>query len=587
MLGKRLAALAIPLLLATPGAVSPRHGPPGDDLDRFVRDQMARRHIPGLSLAIIEDGKLLSARAYGVTALDGRPVTPATLFLAGSVSKSVSAAGALHLVEAGRLSLDADVNTILRSWKVPGNRFTSEKPVTLGGILSHTAGLTVHGFGGYAVDEPMPTLQQVLDGAPPANSPPIRVDTIPGALWRYSGGGYTIMQQMILDATGRPFPEFMQATVLGPFGMTRSTFEQPLPHDRAGATATGYYDDRRAVAGRWHVYPEMAAAGLWTTPGDLARFAIGIQRTLSGKVHAVLSPEMARRMITEVRDGDGLGFFLEGSGSALFFGHNGRDEGFDALLTASAETGQGIAIMINANDDSRLMNRIAEFVARKYKWPNATAEYRPAAPPVAAAPGLLRAVEGRYEFRNNQILTLVADDRGVATLVGGYPDEPFVPAGGDRFVSTERDAGFVAQRDSAGEVIGLTWSANGGERAIPRLGPPIALLRRGQSPDSATTARMVAVLRAIAQGGEAIQQIPGVTQGARADFAGGYASPIGRVQSLSLLGSEIVAGRGIERHGGQVAAISYYQVPEDAGGHYVMIYLTADNDVTDFDLIEE
>ena len=186
--------------------------------------------------------------------------------------------------------------------------------MTLRGLLSHTAGLTVHGFPGYATDGPVPTLVQVLDGAKPANTAPIRVDVLPGSIWRYSGGGYTIMQQMVVDVTGKPFPQFMHEAVLGPSGYGfRSTFEQPLPAEKAEKlTASGHQNDRSVVKGKWHIYPEMAAAGLWTTPSDLARFAVGVQAAYSSKSKAILSRPMARQMLTAEKDDYGLGFGLQG-----------------------------------------------------------------------------------------------------------------------------------------------------------------------------------------------------------------------------------------------------------------------------------
>jgi CubicO group peptidase (beta-lactamase class C family) len=255
-----------------------------DSLDAFVKAQMAQRHIRGLSLAIITDGKISVARAYGVVDDSSKaPATTSTLFQAGSISKPVSALGALHLVEAGTLSLDADVNTKLTSWKVPDNQFTATEKVTLRRLLSHNAGLTVHGFPGYDISTRVPTVVQVLDGTPPTNTAPIRVDTTPGAIWRYSGGGFTVMQQMVIDVTGQPFAQFLQKTVLGPIGMTSSSFEQPLPNHVAARTAAGYYADGSPVRGRWHVYPEIAAAGLWTTPTDLAKWAIEVQEALAGR----------------------------------------------------------------------------------------------------------------------------------------------------------------------------------------------------------------------------------------------------------------------------------------------------------------
>ncbi len=331
---------------------------------------MSKRDIATLSLAIIQDGKIVKSVGYGVADKTSRtPVTPETLFQAGSVSKSVAALGALRLVEQGKLSLDDDINQYLRTWKVPENRFTKEQKVTLRRILSHTAGLTVYGFPGYDVHGPIPTLVQVLNGKP-ANTPAIRVDILPGSQWRYSGGGYTVMQQVIIDVTGKPFPEYMQANVLQPLGMTNSTFRQPLPPDLAAKTASGYYQESRPVRGRWHIYPEMAAAGLWTTATDLAKFAIGVQQSLSGRSNPVISQAMTGKMLTVEKDGDGLGVFLAGRGRTLRFSHNGRDEGFDAVVEAYAETGQGAAIMINANEDSRMVGRILELIAREYHWPD-------------------------------------------------------------------------------------------------------------------------------------------------------------------------------------------------------------------------
>lgn len=185
------------------------------------------------------------------------PVTTATLFQAGSISKPVSALGSLRLVEQGKLALDEDVNARLSSWKVPENEFTKAKKATLRGLLSHTAGFTVHGFLGYATDEPVPSLVQVLGGAKPANSSPIRVDVMPGSQWRYSGGGYTVMQQLVVDVTDKPFPQFMQESVLGPLGMTESTFEQPPPAPKEKLMATGHSLDRSLIKGRWHIYPEI------------------------------------------------------------------------------------------------------------------------------------------------------------------------------------------------------------------------------------------------------------------------------------------------------------------------------------------
>jgi CubicO group peptidase (beta-lactamase class C family) len=330
-----------------------------DFLDGLVAAQMRKHHIPGLSLVVIDDGRIAKVKGYGFTDQTGKSlITDATLFQAASVSKCLAALAALRLVDRGLLSLDEDLNTNLKSWKIPANEFTKNNPVTLRRLLSHNASFTVHGFRGYTVGQPTPMLAQILDGAPPANNAGIRIDAIPGANPRYSGGGYTVLQQLLIDVTGQSFSELMQSLVLQPLRMTSSTFDQPLPHHFKPAAATGHAQNGNPITGGAHVYPELAAAGLWTMPSDLARFVIGIQQSLAGSSDCVLSPSIAREMVTPQAEGHGLGPFIAGNGRTKKFFHSGRNAGFDALLMASAETGKGAVIMINANCDSKALSSI-------------------------------------------------------------------------------------------------------------------------------------------------------------------------------------------------------------------------------------
>jgi CubicO group peptidase (beta-lactamase class C family) len=560
-----------------------------DSLDHFVQEQMARRQIAGLSLAVIQHGRVSLARAYGVVDRRTRaPVSTSTLFQAGSISKPVSALGALHLVESGRLTLDGDVNAQLTSWKVPENRFTTAQKVTLRRLLSHSAGVTVHGFPGYDVSAPMPMLVQVLDGALPANTAPIRVDTTPGAIWRYSGGGFTIMQQLMIDVTHEPFPRFMQQTVLRPIGMTSSSFEQPPTPDRAARTASGYYADRTPVPGRWHVYPEMAAAGLWTTPTDLARFAIEIQQTLAGKGHGVISPAMARQYVTEQNGGSGLGIGVNGSGRELRFSHGGRDEGFDAQLVAFAETGQGAVIMINANDNSRFTTRILGFIARAYGWPGAASDSPAVVRGVPVTAGRLARYAGYYEAAENLMITLVPDERGTGleTLVDGLPDEAFLAADSTRFGSDERQVWLTFPPAGAvDQVVGRSGSEPR-ERAMPRIAPLPSAVTPAPDPDPALTGRIGSALKALRQGGAALADAPGFTAGAKRDFRGGVGSMLDGTEALSYVGDEDVAGRGLRRHGGDVARVRYYRFTAGAGQRYLFVHLTAGGLVTDYDVVD-
>jgi CubicO group peptidase (beta-lactamase class C family) len=337
-------------------------------LQMSLKQLMDVFQIPGFSIAVIDDYKIVWAKGYGVTDVGSdTPVTTQTLFQAGSISKPVAATGALYLVEHGKLSLDEDVNEKLKSWKVPENQFTKEQKVTLRRLMSHTAGLTVHGFPGYDVDAPLPTLVQILNGEKPANTAPIRVDVVPGTLERYSGGGVTIEQQLMIDVTGQPFPQFMKANVLDKVGMSNSSYRQPLPSDWTGRTAAGTYANGKAVHGRWHIYPEMAAAGLWTTPTDLAKFAIEIALSKQGKANHVLSEKMTNEMLTPVKDDAALGLFLDKQNPGQF-GHDGDDEGFQALLTMNANTGKGLAIMANSERGIAAGEFVLLAVAKEYAW---------------------------------------------------------------------------------------------------------------------------------------------------------------------------------------------------------------------------
>jgi CubicO group peptidase (beta-lactamase class C family) len=383
-----------PWQLALVAVAAASGGLRADSIDDAVAVQMKRHHLPGLSLAVVQDGAVVKARGYGLTGADGSPaVTAETRFQAGSISKSVAALGALRLVESGRLSLDADVNATLKTWHLPENEFTKDSRVTLRLILSHSAGLTVHGFAGYAVGDTVPGLVQVLDGA--GNSDPIRVDMIPGSKWRYSGGGYTVMQQMVIDAAGQPFPRFMKENVLDPLGMGSSSFEQPMPSALEAASATGHTSPGKAVPGRWHVYPELAAAGLWTTPSDLARFVIAVQQSYAGRSSPVISGKMTREMLTVQKADDGLGVFLAGEGNSRRFTHNGRDEGFDALMVGYVERGQGAVVMINANDNSSAVARVFEAIADAYSWPDYP-RFMPPKPVEDKEPGVTSAVRAVF-----------------------------------------------------------------------------------------------------------------------------------------------------------------------------------------------
>jgi CubicO group peptidase (beta-lactamase class C family) len=341
-------------------------------------DRMRFYQVPGVSIAVINEGKVDFAKGFGHISSDPKSeqVNEHTLFQAGSISKSFTAFGALILVQQGKLSMDEDVNLYLKRWKVPENEHTKTEKVTLRRLLSHTAGTNVGGFPGYSKQVSIPTTLEVLKGKKPlVNSDPISVTSEPGSEFRYSGGGTTIVQLLIEDLTGESFEAWMQKNVLKPLGMNESTFIQPLPSAYAIHAAHGYHLHGKAVEGNWHIYPEMAAAGLWSTPNDMAELVLYIQSALKGEKTSPLKPEWVKEMITrQTARGkeidSGLGVFLEGQGSDLNFSHNGQDEGFIAKLLGYAYLGKGAIIMMNNDAGWILMNELTNSVADAYGWPH-------------------------------------------------------------------------------------------------------------------------------------------------------------------------------------------------------------------------
>jgi CubicO group peptidase (beta-lactamase class C family) len=400
---------------------------------KTMAERMAFWKVPGISVAVIDEGRVVWAKGYGVQeAGASAPVTARTIFQAASISKPVAALAALRLVEQGRLALDEDVNVKLTSWKVPENGFTATEKVTLRRLLSHTAGLTVSGFGGYPAGDPVPTMIQILDGQKPANSQAIRVDVIPGKIWRYSGGGFTVAQQLMMDVSGRPFPALMADLVLKPVGMENSTYEQPLPEDRRGQASSGHGSDGKLLTGRYHTYPEMAAAGLWTTPTDLARFLLEIRQALAGR-STVLSQPLAREMTTAVKSGYGLGLGISGSGTVVSFGHGGSNAGFKCDMRLFPETGRGAVIMTNGDRGGFLAAEVLRAIVREYGWPAFGPVEKTT---VAVDPQALAPLVGRYELGPGRFLEVklesgalfVGDTEGMVEL---YPESE------TRFFDTE------------------------------------------------------------------------------------------------------------------------------------------------------
>jgi len=419
---------------------------------------MAADRVPGVSIAVIHNREIDWAQGFGVVQLGGTPVATETLFQAGSISKPVAAMAALRLVQERQLSLDSDVNQALVSWKVPQSAAAPGAAVTLRELLTHTAGLTVQGFPGYTADTPIPTLVQILNGEKPANTDPVCLEAPPGTRWKHSGGGYTVMQQLLIDVSHQQFPKLLHDMVLAPIGMTRSTYEQPLPVELRAGAATPHNADGAPVEGGFHTYPEMAAAGLWTTPTDLALYAIEIQRSLYGDANHVLSVEMTKQMLLAGQGDYALGLKIGGSPENPYFTHGGINAGFENSFVAYRRTGGGAVVMTNAQGGQQLADAVIRSIASVYGWPN----FHPIArASIAVDRAVLGTYVGVYEFTPTFSIAITLENGRLMGQATNRQKFPIFPESQSKFFLKVVDAQLEFFREPNGQVSHLVLHQHG------------------------------------------------------------------------------------------------------------------------------
>jgi CubicO group peptidase (beta-lactamase class C family) len=337
-------------------------------------DQMSHLHVPGVSIAVIHDKRIDWSKGYGVTRLGGPPVSASTLFGAASMSKPVTAMATLRLVQEGKIDLDVDVNTYLKSWKIPANEFTKDHPVTVRELLSHTSGIGTHSGMIYDPDKGVPSVLEILDGKAPATTTPVRVESEPGKKYAYANGGYLILELLITDLTGKPFAEAMEELVLAPIGMSQSTFVAPLPPAKAAIAATGYDESGgNGIAPAHFVEPNAAAGGLWTTATDYAKFVIELQNEYTGESQRVLNQKMAQMMVTAGMGPSesirwGLGVRVGGTPPNIYFEHGGS-AAFQCDMIGYP-SGDGVVVLTNGGGGGPLSDQIIRSVAQAYDWPD-------------------------------------------------------------------------------------------------------------------------------------------------------------------------------------------------------------------------
>lgn len=485
-----LALLAIAIPVATPAqarsaadyiaAIEGKQATAGpNDLSTLtIAELMARFNVPGVSIAVIRDQQIHWAKGYGIADVaTGALVDTGTMFQAASISKPVAAMAVLRAVQDGLFTLDTDINRILTSWKLDGGEFTKDRPVTPRGLTSHTSGLgDGFGFPGYDPTDSVPTALQFLQGSKLSNVGVLFMERPPMTLEEYSGGGVTLMQQALSDARKKPFADIMRDDVLRPLGMTRSTYEQPLPAPFDRNAARAHSRDGKEMGAKWHVYPEQAAAGLWTTPSDLARFMIEVQRSATGQSNRVLSRTTVQEMLSPVGVGDyAVGFAIQKIGQGWYFAHGGSNWGFRGTVLAHKVKGYGLAILTNADQGGTVANELSRRIQRVYEWDSfadpAPRGYRPPVQrtEITVAESVLRSYLGEYQLSPQLSITITLEGgRLQADPTGGSTATLFAEAQ-DKFFLRAGNVQISFTRAPSGEVTGLILHQGGRDQPARKV----------------------------------------------------------------------------------------------------------------------
>ncbi|MBL0316778.1 MAG: serine hydrolase [Flavobacteriales bacterium] len=429
-----------------------------------IPQRMAEYNVKGMSIAVINDYKIVWAKGYGWADEAAKiPVTTETLFEPGSISKTLNALGILKLAQEKKVDLNTDINTYLTSWKFPYDSLSDGKKITLSHLLSHTAGLTVHGFPGHGINDPKPTIYQVLNGDSPSFTPAVRSMYAPGLQFEYSGGGTSIAQVILTDVTRQVYESWMYENVLKPIGMIHSTYEQPPSKEMQRLCASAYRGDGTPVEDRFHVYPEQAAAGLWMTPSDLCQYIIDMQLAYKGQPSKVLSDEMVKLHLTPYNNGPtALGTFIQNYDGALYFEHGAGNDGFCGQFYGSLEDGNGVVVFLNS-EDGKILGEVINSVAKVYKWKNFYQEPRHKKT-IHVSEEVIETYHGIYLYDNTWAAIGKKDGRSHFFTNNMYVDMHFITP--TLFVNREFQAEKEMIKDEMGAITGYTRVVNG--KAYPK-----------------------------------------------------------------------------------------------------------------------
>ncbi len=432
-----------------------------DRRPQTIADRMAMHKVNGLTIAVIRDYKLEWAKGYGWADVDEkRPVTPETMFQPGSISKSLNAITILDMVEDRKLSLYTDINTQLKSWQFPYDSISKGKKITIADLLSHSAGLGVHGFLGYSIGDTYPTIPQILDGLNPANSEPVRSIFEPGKQMEYSGGGTMISELIAMDASGLTYDQLVQNRIFTLLKMTNSSFTQPPAAAFKNQLATGYRTSGEEVQGKYPVLIEQAAGGLWTTPSDLSKFIIEMQLSANGNSNKILSEKMTKTMLKPYQNKEvALGVFIEEANGHKYFSHSAGNLGFSGKYIASLEDGNGVVVFINSDGGGSIIEEVITSVANIYKWKGiAQTVSQQEITPVPVDQSVMNDLVGTYRD-GNAVCTIHTETGKLWFKAGGQSWESFFTSQNE-FLQRESQTIKQISRGEDGKVIGFSRMLN-------------------------------------------------------------------------------------------------------------------------------
>ena len=432
-----------------------------------LNERMQFYKVPGLSLAVMDQFRVEWAKSYGVKDVQTlEAVTLDTVFQAGALSQPVAAAAALRLVDKGTIDLDADVNASLRHWQVELTPAARGKAVTLRGLLTHSAGFLACADPGTRQDKPELPLRAAVPEEGRKITLPVWIEYEPGSQVLVTEAGYMVLQRLLEDLDGRPIASLLKEDVLDPADMTSSTFEKPLPQRFLPSAALGHLRNGQVLEGKWFNYDELAAKGLWSTPSDLAAFALEIVAEAMGKTPKILSSPLARAMLTPWIGSRGLGFAVDGPADSSHFYLQGKTEGFSCLLVFYPSRGQGAAIMSNSENGGLLIEEILLGLSEVYEWP----DYKPQERPLFRLdPSIYQQYVGRYEITPDYALDVAHEDYYLVIRPTGQAPTKFYVENQSTFFSMDPFIRIQFRKDEKGNVEGLLLWQQGFEQTGKKI----------------------------------------------------------------------------------------------------------------------